>query len=99
MDNVQTTARKLGLEVAPHGIRQAEDVAPIFDVLKGHADALYIVENALGLPCVDRQKKLALSAQLPTAFTTGKDPPEPGVSCLTDQTSQLCWGAPPTMSG
>jgi putative tryptophan/tyrosine transport system substrate-binding protein len=44
---VQAAARTFGLEVAPHEIRRAEDIAPVFDLLKGQADALYVVENAL----------------------------------------------------
>jgi hypothetical protein len=44
---VQVMARSLGLEAAPHEIRRREDIAPLFDVLKGQADALYVVENAL----------------------------------------------------
>jgi putative ABC transport system substrate-binding protein len=45
MGSVQAGARDLGLEVAAHGIRQAEDIAPAFDDLKGKADALYVVET------------------------------------------------------
>jgi hypothetical protein len=32
---VQAAARKIGLEVALHEIRRAEDIAPVFDALKG----------------------------------------------------------------
>src|SRR6516225_2017982 len=39
-DNVQVVARNLGLEVDPHETRRAEDIAPAFDALKGHTDAL-----------------------------------------------------------
>jgi len=45
-DNVQAVARNLGLEVEPHDSRRAEDIAPVFDALKGQADALYIVGNS-----------------------------------------------------
>ena len=45
-DNVQAVARNLGLEVEPHGTRRAEDIAPVFDALKGQADALYVVANS-----------------------------------------------------
>ena len=39
-DNVQAMARNLGLEVEPHGTptRRAEDVAPVFNALKGKAE-------------------------------------------------------------
>lgn len=33
MGEVQSVARALGLEVAPHEIRHAEDIAPVFEVL------------------------------------------------------------------
>jgi putative tryptophan/tyrosine transport system substrate-binding protein len=72
MGNVQAAARNFGLEVASHGIRRPEDIAPLFDALKGQADALYVVESALTsanrMPIVT----LALSARLPTSFTTGE---------------------------
>ena len=70
VDSVQATARKLGLEVAPHGIRQARDIEPVFDALKGKADALYIVENALLATNGAHIAALALNAQLPTTFTS-----------------------------
>src|SRR5271170_288492 len=37
MDEAQSAARALSLEVAPHGIRRAEDIAPAFDALKSQA--------------------------------------------------------------
>jgi putative tryptophan/tyrosine transport system substrate-binding protein len=66
---VQVAARSLGLEVAPFEIRRAEDIAPVFEVLKSQADALYVVDNAL----VNTNHKLiitlALGARLPTIFS------------------------------
>jgi len=47
IDELQTTARTLGLEVAIFEIRRAEDIAPAFEALKNQADALYVVVNAL----------------------------------------------------
>ena len=47
MGEVQATARTLGLETAPIGIRQSEDIAPAFEAVKGRADALYICGDAL----------------------------------------------------
>jgi putative tryptophan/tyrosine transport system substrate-binding protein len=67
---VQVMARKLGIEAAPHEVRRAEDIAPLFDALKGHADALYIVENALTSTNRVLIVTLALGARLPTIFTT-----------------------------
>ena len=46
MGEVQAVARTLGLEVATLEIRRAEDIAPAFEALKGHADALYVCPDA-----------------------------------------------------
>jgi putative ABC transport system substrate-binding protein len=66
MHEVQATARKLGNEVTTFEIRGAEDIAPVFDALKGHADALYVC----GDPLVDTNRiriiTLALGLRLPT---------------------------------
>jgi putative tryptophan/tyrosine transport system substrate-binding protein len=64
-DNVEAVARNLGLEVQPHGIRGAEDIAPVFDALKGRADALYVIANSANGA---RIATLALSVRLPTTF-------------------------------
>jgi putative tryptophan/tyrosine transport system substrate-binding protein len=69
--DVDAAARTFGLDVASHEIRRAEDVPPTFDALKGQADALYVVENALiaanRLPIITQ----ALNAKLPVTFLTG----------------------------
>ena len=44
---VQAAAGTLGLEVLPLEIRQAQDIAPAFEALKDHADALYVCTDAL----------------------------------------------------
>jgi putative ABC transport system substrate-binding protein len=66
MREVQATARKLGNEVTTFEIRGAEDIAPVFDALKGRADALYVC----GDPLVDTNRvriiTLALGLRLPT---------------------------------
>jgi putative tryptophan/tyrosine transport system substrate-binding protein len=66
---VRVAARSLGLEAAPHEIRRAEDIAPVFEVLKSQADALYVVDNAL----INTNHKLiitlTLGARLPTIFS------------------------------
>jgi putative ABC transport system substrate-binding protein len=64
-DNVQAVARNLGFEVEPHGTRRVEDIAPVFDALKGQADALYVVANSANGA---RIATLALNMRLPTAF-------------------------------
>jgi putative ABC transport system substrate-binding protein len=66
MGEVQAAARTLGLEVAPLEIRRAEDIAPAFDALKGRAQALYVVNEALANNNRIRINTLALAARLPT---------------------------------
>ena len=68
MGEVQAAARTLGLEVAPHEIRRAEDIAPVFEALKSQADALYVVEDTLVFANRTPIITLALSARLPTIF-------------------------------
>jgi putative ABC transport system substrate-binding protein len=68
MDEAQSAARTLSLEVAPYGIRRAEDIAPAFDALKSQADALYVAVDALVLANGTQIATLALSARLPTIF-------------------------------
>jgi putative tryptophan/tyrosine transport system substrate-binding protein len=46
-NEVQAAARTLGLDVVASEIRRAEDIAPAIDALKGRADALYVVTEAL----------------------------------------------------
>ena len=67
--NVEAAARTIGLDVAPHGIKRAEDIAPVFDALKGDADALFVVENALVTSNGERIIALAIGAKLPTTFS------------------------------
>jgi len=66
MREVQATARKLGNEVTTFEIRGAEDIAAVFDALKGRTDALYVC----GDPLVDTNRiriiTLALGLRLPT---------------------------------
>ena len=69
---VQAAARALGLEVTPYEIRRAEDIAPVFDALKGQTDALYLVENALTNGNSMSIITLALNTQLPTIFAAGE---------------------------
>jgi putative ABC transport system substrate-binding protein len=66
MGEAQAAARKLGLEVTTAEIRQAEDIAPAFDALKGRADALYVCTDPLVNTYRIRVNTLALAARLPT---------------------------------
>ena len=67
-DAVQVAAHTLGLEVAPHEIQRAEDIAPAFEALKGQADALYVVQDSLVAANSERIVALTLSNRLPTVF-------------------------------
>ena len=66
-DNVQAVARNLGFEVQAHATQRAEDtdIAPIFDALKGRADALYVISHICNGA---RIAALALNMRLPTTF-------------------------------
>ena len=66
----QSVARTLGLEVATLEIRHTEDMARGFDAIKGQADALYIVENALILTNDKAIATLAINAKLPTILAS-----------------------------
>jgi putative tryptophan/tyrosine transport system substrate-binding protein len=64
-DNVQTVGHNLSLEVELYETRRPEDIAPAFDALKGHTDALYVVGNSANAA---RIAALALNIRLPTTF-------------------------------
>jgi putative tryptophan/tyrosine transport system substrate-binding protein len=68
---VQAAARSLNLEASLQEIRRADDIAPAFDALKGQADAVYVVENALASANSDQIASLALNARLPMMFNIG----------------------------
>jgi ABC-type uncharacterized transport system substrate-binding protein len=70
MGEIQTAAGTLGLDVATFEIRRAEDIAPAFEALKGRADALYVVNDALTVTNRIRINTLALAARLPTMHGT-----------------------------
>jgi putative ABC transport system substrate-binding protein len=68
LTDVETTARKLGLETTRLEIRRAEDVAPAFQALKGQADALYVVSDGLVGANRTRIVTFVLTARLPTMW-------------------------------
>jgi putative tryptophan/tyrosine transport system substrate-binding protein len=70
MDETRAAARLLGLEVAPLEIRGTGDIGPAFDTVKSQADALYVVIDQLTVANLGRILTLALSARLPTIFST-----------------------------
>jgi len=66
MGEVQAAAATLGLEVHTLEIRQAQDITPAFEALKGRADALYVCIDALVNANRIRINTSALGARLPT---------------------------------
>jgi putative tryptophan/tyrosine transport system substrate-binding protein len=70
MGEVQAAARTLGLEPASLEIRRAEDIAPAFEALIGHADALYLATDPLVVANRIRINTLALAARLPTIYNS-----------------------------
>ena len=63
---VQAAAGKLGLAVILSEIRRAEDIATVFDALKGRADGLYVCADPLMNTNRTRINILAVGARLPT---------------------------------
>jgi putative ABC transport system substrate-binding protein len=70
LEETQTAARALGLDVTPLEIRRAADIAPAFDAAKGQADALYVAIDQLMVANLPRILTLAVGARLPTIFST-----------------------------
>jgi putative tryptophan/tyrosine transport system substrate-binding protein len=66
MQDVQATAEMLGLEVELLEIRRVQDIAPAFEVIKGGANALYVVGDPLTGNNRVRINIMALAARLPT---------------------------------
>jgi putative ABC transport system substrate-binding protein len=68
MSEAQKSARTLGLDVTTIKIRQAEDILPAFETLKGRAEALYVCAD----PLLDinrvRLSALAIAGQLATTY-------------------------------
>jgi putative tryptophan/tyrosine transport system substrate-binding protein len=70
-DRVKSTAQALGLEAARLGIWGSQDITPALEALKGKADALYVVSDALIAANRTRIITLALSEHLPTILSYG----------------------------
>jgi putative ABC transport system substrate-binding protein len=68
MEEVQAIARNLGVEVEPRGIQQAGEIAPALDDLKGHVDALCVIENALISANGALIVRDTVAAKIPTSF-------------------------------
>jgi putative ABC transport system substrate-binding protein len=66
MRDVQAISKTLGLEVVKVEIQRADDISPAFEALKGRADALYVITDALVSNNRVRINTLALARRLPT---------------------------------
>jgi putative ABC transport system substrate-binding protein len=66
LGEVQSTDRRLGLDVASMEVRRTEDIATAFEALKGRADALYVVADGLVTTNRARILTFATGARLPT---------------------------------
>jgi putative tryptophan/tyrosine transport system substrate-binding protein len=67
---VQAAARTFGLEVVTLELRRAGDIVSAFEQLKGRAEALYVVFDALVLASQIRINTLAAAARLPTMYAS-----------------------------
>jgi putative ABC transport system substrate-binding protein len=70
MREVEAAARTLGLEIDTAELRRAEDISPAFDAFKSRVQALYVCTDALVNANSVRINTLALSAHLPTMYST-----------------------------
>jgi putative ABC transport system substrate-binding protein len=70
LGEVQAAARILGLEITTPEIRRAEDIAPGFEALKGHAEGLYVEPDPLLLANRVRFNTLVLTARLPAIYNS-----------------------------
>jgi putative ABC transport system substrate-binding protein len=70
LGEVQTATRILGLEITAPEIRRAEDIAPAFEALKGHAQALNVAPDPLLLANRVRFQTLVLTARLPAIYNS-----------------------------
>jgi putative ABC transport system substrate-binding protein len=71
MHDVQAMARAIGLAVTTLEIRQAEDIATVFEGLKARAEALYVCGDPLTNANRIRINTLALGTRLPTVHSVG----------------------------
>ena len=69
MNEVQSAARTLGIEVVAPEIRRREDIASAFEALKGRAEAIYVASDPLLNSNRVRIATLALGLRLPAQYT------------------------------
>ena len=68
LSEIQAAARTLSIDIVPLEFRRAEDIAPVFDALKGRAEALYVIGDPLAGSQRMRINTFALAARLPTMY-------------------------------
>jgi putative ABC transport system substrate-binding protein len=68
MREVKAAASRFGLDATSLEVRQAQDIEPAMEALKGAVDALYVVADPLVNTNRDRIHKLAMGARLPTIY-------------------------------
>ena len=68
-ERVKSTAQALGLKATRLGIWGPQDITPTLEALKGKADALYVVSDALIAANRTRILSLALNENLPTILS------------------------------
>jgi putative tryptophan/tyrosine transport system substrate-binding protein len=68
MEEVRVVAGAVGLAIVTSEIRQAEDIVPAFEALKGRADALYVCADPLVTSKRVHINTLALGMRLPTMY-------------------------------
>ena len=66
MNEMQATARRLGIDVTRLEIRRADDIAPAIAALKGNAGALYVCADSLAVANLVGITASALAARVPT---------------------------------
>jgi putative tryptophan/tyrosine transport system substrate-binding protein len=65
---VQAAAQAAGLEVATMDIRRSDDIAPAFETIKDHADAVYVVMDPVVSTSRTQINTIAVSERLPTLY-------------------------------
>lgn len=68
MRGVAMVAQQLGLDVITLEIRSGQDIAPAFDTLAGHADALFVVGDPLTYTYRSQIITSSLSRRLPSTY-------------------------------
>lgn len=89
MGEIQATARVLGLDATTFELRRAEDIAPAFEAIRGHADALYVCGDSLTVTNRVRISTLALAARLPTVTDFREYAEAGGLMCYGANISDL----------